>query len=143
MKAPVSNEVREFVEKIQPPTRKQETEKLIDIMYAATQKEAVLYAKSIISFGMYHYKYPTGTEGDTCIVGFSPRKDKFSLYLTGMMTLHTEQLTELGKFQTGKGCLYIKKLDDIHVPALQKLVSACSADYKKALAMQGIEVREK
>jgi hypothetical protein len=67
----------------------------------------VLWGSSIIGFGSWHYRYPSGREGDTAAVGFSPRKAQTVLYLTGGMDLYEDLLTRLGQHRTGKGCLYL------------------------------------
>ena len=82
---------------------------------------------TIVGFGRYHYKYPTGHEGDTCLVGFSPRKTAFSIYLLGSYFPETEPkakalLARLGKHSMGKACLYAKKLADIDLEVLEQLI---------------------
>jgi hypothetical protein len=76
----------------------------------------------MVGFGDHHYKYASGHEGDTFIVGFSPRKQNLTLYILSGFD-HEEQLLEkLGKYKTGKSCLYIKSLDDVHLPTLRSLI---------------------
>lgn len=81
-----------------------------------------MWGSSIIGFGSYHYKYASGHEGDAPLVGFSPRKAKISLYLSPDFTDRERLLPELGKFTTGKSCVYINKLDDIDVDVLKDLI---------------------
>jgi hypothetical protein len=81
-----------------------------------------MWGPSIIGFGKYHYKYESGREGDTVLVGFSPRKPAFVLYgVTGFKGADA-LLTKLGKHTTGKGCLYIKKLADVDLKVLEQLI---------------------
>ena len=95
------------------------------LMSEATGEPPKMWGPSIIGFGSYHYKYATGREGDMPIVGFSPRKQNLTLYL--MMygfDEHTDLLDNLGKHSLGKGCLYIKRLSDVHLPTLKRLIKA-------------------
>jgi len=73
-----------------------------------------------VGFGNYHYCYGSGREGDWFVVGLSPRKANLTLYLVSGLDGHEELLKRLGKHKTGKGCLYIKKLDDIDLPTLKE-----------------------
>nr|WP_269467891.1 DUF1801 domain-containing protein [Devosia ureilytica] len=80
----------------------------------------------MVGFGQYHYKYPTGHEGDAFLVGFAPRKSEFSIYLMGTYfpqeTARREALlTKLGKHRMGKACLYVKRLSDIDLDVLRAL----------------------
>ena len=95
---------------------------LLDLMAEVTGEEPRMWGPSMIGYGSYHYRYPTGHEGDAFRVGFSPRKTKLSFYLlTG--TPEEEHLLEgLGKYTTGKSCLYVNKLADIDLDVLRKLV---------------------
>jgi hypothetical protein len=77
-----------------------------------------------VGFGSYHYKYETGREGDMCAVGFSPRKQALTLYLNGRFVNDEERTQNLGTYKTGKGCLYINKLEDINLPVLAELIKA-------------------
>ena len=92
------------------------------MMRKASGKPPKMWGPSIIGFGSYHYVYDSGREGDICRIGFSPRKPGLVLYL--MSALRQETLmAKLGKHTTGKGCLYIKKLDDIDRPVLRQLIA--------------------
>jgi len=95
------------------------------LMSEATGEPPQMWGSSIVGFGSYHYKYASGREGDMPIIGFSPRKQNLTLYLT-MYTFdeHAELLSKLGKHSLGKGCLYIKRLSDIDLPTLKKLIKA-------------------
>jgi hypothetical protein len=93
------------------------------LMSEATGEPPTMWGTSIVGFGSYHYKYATGREGDMPIVGFSPRKQNLTLYL--LMYGFEEQadlLKKLGKHTTSKGCLYIKRLSDVDLPTLKKII---------------------
>ena len=93
-------------------------------MKQATQAEPKMWGSSIVGFGSYHYKGKSGREGDWMLIGFSPRKQNLTLYLTGGFDSHTALLEKLGKFTTSVGCLYIKTLDDVNRKVLKELVQA-------------------
>ena len=83
-----------------------------------------MWGASIVGFGSYHYKYDSGREGDWMITGFSPRKKDLTLYIMMGFEKYPELMKQLGNHSTGKSCLYIKRLSDIHVPTLKKLIKA-------------------
>jgi hypothetical protein len=93
-----------------------------------------MWGPSIIGFGDVRYQYATGRVGDWFVAGFSPRKQSISLYLTCDIQQHADLLEKLGKHKTGKGCLYVNKLDDIHLPTLEKLVKRSVQESKKLAA---------
>ena len=81
-----------------------------------------MWGPSIVGFGSYHYKYDSGREGDSCLIGFSPRAKELALYGMGVQR-QAALLATLGKHTTGKGCLYIKKLADVDPDVLERLVN--------------------
>ena len=83
--------------------------------------EPKMWGPTIIGFGNYHYKYESGHEGDAPILGFSPRKTQFSLYVYSKTEKSDQLLNQLGKFKMGKACIYMKKLTDINIEALEGL----------------------
>jgi hypothetical protein len=85
----------------------------------------------IVGFGSYHYRYETGHEGDACLVGFSSRKPEIVVYIADGFESRERLLLELGKHRTGKVCLYIKRLSDVDVGVLEKLVKASVAEVRK------------
>ncbi len=105
--------------------------KIIDLMGKITGEKAKMWGSSIIGFGQYHYKYESGREGDMCMVGFSPRVGKITVYGLAGAAGETGLLEKLGKHKTGKGCLYIKKLDDIDLGVLENLIVAAMEHMKK------------
>ena len=105
-----------------PPDRRKDAEAILAIMQAATKEMPVMWGTTIVGFGKIRYRYASGREGDWFKAGFSPRKDAFTLYLWGGFGPHAELLERLGKFKTGGGCLYVKKLDDVDQSVLKQLV---------------------
>lgn len=121
---PTNASVAKFIKDIPDEIKRKDCETLLAIMRAETKVEPKMWGPSMIGFGSYHYKYASGHEGDCFIAGFSPRKDALTLHLMGGLHGHAELLKVLGKHKTGKGCLYIKKLEDVHLPTLKKMIKA-------------------
>ncbi len=115
--------VREFIEAFaDSEKKKKDSYTLIQLMQEATGHEPKMWGPSIIGFGSYHYKYKTGHEGDAPLLGFSPRKAALSLYVYTGLEEHRYLLEGLGKFTTGKVCIYVKKLEDIDKDKLRRLM---------------------
>lgn len=116
------NSVIEFIEGVDNPKKREDAYRLLDIFTETTGFEAKMWGPSIIGFGSYHYKYATGHEGDSMLVGFSPRKAKISLYLATGDAKREELLNKFGKHTTGKACVYINKVADIDEEVLKELI---------------------
>jgi hypothetical protein len=101
--------------------KKVDSFQLIKLMSEWSGFEPKMWGPTIIGFGSYHYKYASGHEGDAPLIGFSPRKAEFSLYVYSHTEASEQLLKELGKFKMGKACIYVKKLSDISIPVLEKL----------------------
>lgn len=101
--------------------KKADSFQLIKLMEEWSGFEPKMWGPTIIGFGSYHYKYASGHEGDAPIIGFSPRKAAFSLYVYSSTEESKKLLENLGKYKMGKVCIYVKKLSDIHIPALEGL----------------------
>ncbi|MXV16727.1 DUF1801 domain-containing protein [Hufsiella ginkgonis] len=113
---------------VESDQKKSDSFRLIGLMKEWSGFEPKMWGPTIIGFGSYHYKYASGHEGDAPMLGFSPRKAEFSLYVYSPTEENKHLLNDLGKFKMGKACIYIKKLSDISIPALQKICEA-SIDY--------------
>lgn len=114
----VTDFINSFVENDQ---KKQDSFRLVELMSDWTGFQAKMWGPSIIGFGSYHYKYASGHEGDAPLIGFSPRKAAFSLYVFSQIEENKHLLDEFGKYKMGKACIYIKKLSDINISSLEKL----------------------
>ena len=101
--------------------KKSDSFQLLKLMQAWSGFEPRMWGPTIIGFGIYHYKYASGHEGDAPILGFSPRKAAFSLYVYSPTEKSTRLLDSLGKFTMGKACIYVKKLADIRLDTLEAL----------------------
>ena len=93
------------------------------MMQKATGAKPRMWGPAIVGFGDYHYSYSSGRKGDWFEAGFSPRKAALTLYLMGGYPKDPATAKRLGKFKTGGSCLYIKKLDDVHLPTLRSLIT--------------------
>jgi len=113
--------INSFVDKEQ---KKQDSFRLIELMREWSGFEPTMWGPTIIGFGNYHYKYASGHEGDAPIIGFSPRKAEFSLYVYTPGDDNKKLLEELGKYKMGKACIYFKKLTDLNLDTLEKLSKA-------------------
>jgi len=115
--------VKVFLNKIPEEQRREDCFAVARIMEEITGDKPKMWGPSIVGFGSYHYKYASGREGDWMMTGFSPRKNDLTLYLMMGFEKHRELMEKLGKYKASKGsCLYIKRLDDVHVPTLKKLI---------------------
>jgi len=115
--------VTDFLDSIDDEQRCRDSYKIVDLMKKVTKEEPKMWGSSIIGFGNYHYKYKSGREGDWMKTGFSPRKQNLTIYAMCDVNKFNELLQKLGKHKTGKGCLYIKKFDDVNPQVLKKLIS--------------------
>ena len=119
---PTDGSVEAFLNRIPDETKRQDAFTVLELMRQATQEEPVMWGDSIVGFGSYHYKYASGREGDWFLIGFSPRKQNLTLYIMDGFDGYDELLQALGKHRTGKSCLYLKRLAQIHLPALEELI---------------------
>lgn len=124
--------VEGFLNGIKDPRRKKDAFTVLEVMRTVTKEAPAMWGTSIVGFGAYHYVYASGHEGDSCLVGFSPRKDALVLYLMGDYENRDALVKKLGKCKAGKGCIYVKSMDDIHVPTLRLMIKA-SVRYLKKL----------
>jgi hypothetical protein len=120
---PTDTSVAAFLAAIPDEQRRQDCQTLVDLMSKAAGAGPRLWGSNIIGFGQYHYIYESGREGDTMLVGFSPRKPAITLYVGAGSDAQQALLANLGKFKTGKGCLYIKKLEDVRLPTLKNIIA--------------------
>lgn len=122
---PTANSVDDFINAIQDEQKRKDSFVLLEMMKKASGEEPKMWGSSMIGFGNKRYKSPaTGREVDWFLIGFSPRKANFSLHLIVDMQKHQDALNKLGKYKTGKGCLYINKLDDVDLKVLKGMIEA-------------------
>ena len=115
--------VTEFIKAIDDPVRRADVRKVAAMMRKATGKRAKMWGSSIVGYGTYRYKYASGREGEFMMVGYSPRKQALSVYIMAGFSKYGSLMARLGKYKTGKSCLYIKRLSDIDEEILQRLIN--------------------
>jgi Domain of unknown function (DU1801) len=114
--------VDEFINQVEDPLKREDCKKVVAMMEKATGKKPKMWGPAIIGFDQYHYKYESGHEGDMCRIGFSPRKQNLTLYFVDSFEKYESLMSKLGKYKTGKCCLYVKKLSDIDENILNELI---------------------
>ena len=115
--------VPNFINTVEDETKRNDSFELVKLMQNQTGFEPKMWGPSIIGFGSYHYKYDSGHEGDAPLVAFSPRKAAISLYCCTSSGDKEDLLSKFGKHKASKGCIYIKKLADIDIEVLKKIIS--------------------
>jgi hypothetical protein len=128
--APTKIDPYDFIDQVDDERKRKDARELVELMQNVTGKPPNMWGPSIVGFGKYHYKYDSGREGDSCLTGFSPRKPNLVLYIFGALE-NKALMDRLGKYKTGKSCLYIKTLDDIDRKVLKQLVVKSVAEMRK------------
>ena len=114
--------VTKFLESVADPGKREDCFRLLDIMKRVTGEDPAMWGDSIVGFGSYDYVYASGRSGTWMLTGFAPRKQALTMYVMSGFSEYGDLLADLGKFKTGKSCLYVRKLDDVHLPTLEKLI---------------------
>lgn len=123
-----------FLDSIEDQRKRGDCFRLSKIFYEVTGELPKMWGDSIVGFGTYHYKYASGREGDWFLAGFSPRKQNLTLYVMAGFGRSKDLMGTLGKYKTGKSCLYINSLDDIDVEVLKELIRSSVAFLRKEQA---------
>jgi hypothetical protein len=120
---PTTESVTTFLNKVADNTRREDCFAVLEMMRDVTKEEPTMWGSSIVGFGRYRYKYESGREGEWPITGFSPRKGDLTLYIVpGFEKFAPDLMKRLGKYKTGKSCLYIRKLADVDRKVLKQLI---------------------
>jgi len=119
---PTRASVTSFLAGIGDQQQRADAKKVAAMMRRATGKRAKMWGASIVGYGSYHYRYASGQEGDFMIAGFSPRKQALTVYIMPGFSGFGKLMNKLGKYKTGKSCLYIKRLSDVDEKILEKLI---------------------
>lgn len=119
---PTDQSVEDFLNAIPDEQKRAEAFAVLKLMKQVTRAEPQMWGSSIVGFGRYRLKYASGREGDWPLVAFSPRKQNLTLYIMAGFEGYADLLKKLGKFKTGKACLYVNKLADVDLPTLKELV---------------------
>ena len=126
-----NNSVEDFIKTVPDHQKQQDSFTIIEIMKKESGFEPKMWGPAIVGFGSSHYKYESGREGDMPVIGFSPRKQALTLYLSSSFENRDELLQQFGKHKTSKACMYVKKLEDINMNILEKMIRN-SVKYTKA-----------
>ena len=124
---PNNASVAAFLKSIEDEQSRKDCRELSSLMKTVTGKRPKMWGTSIVGFGTYRYKYASGREGEWPLVGFSPRKRNLTLYIMSGFDDYDSLLEALGKYKTGKSCLYINKLEDVDLLTLRELVRQSAA----------------
>ncbi len=124
---PNQQSVQDFIATLGDPQQAADSQALVDMFAEVAGQPAVMWGSAIIGFGNTKLTYESGREAEWPVIGFSPRKGKIALYVTPDAEGLTAQFTNLGKFTTAKGCIYIKKLADVDAGELRRLVKTAYA----------------
>jgi len=120
---PTEQSVETFLDAVSGEKVRDDCRAIIQLMEKVTGEKPRMWGPGIVGFGSYHYRYESGHEGDICLTGFSPRKQNLSLYVLAGFPGQEAVLRKLGKYKAGKGCLYVKKLEDIDIGVLETLIN--------------------
>src|SRR5262245_61601351 len=129
--------VSEFIGRIADEMRRKDCRTVVELMKKATGVPPKMWGPSIVGFGDYHYKYESGREADWFVAGFASRKQDLTLYLYGGIQGRDALLKKLGKHKTGKGCLYLKRLADVDLAVLRRLIEESVESLKSIAASRG------
>ncbi|MGH8950234.1 MAG: DUF1801 domain-containing protein [Acidimicrobiia bacterium] len=111
-----------FIAGIEDDRQREDSRTLVELIRRITGEEPHIWGSSIVGFGDHHYVYESGREGDWFKVGFSPRRRNLTLYSMDYVDEDDPLMAKLGKYTTGKSCIYIKRLEDVDLEVLEKLV---------------------
>jgi hypothetical protein len=114
--------VKDFLENVPDEYKRNDSFAIMELMSQVTGEEPAMWGTSIVGFGSYCYKYASGQEGEWPLVGFSPRRRNLTLYIMSGFDEYDSLMADLGKYKTGKSCLYINKLEDVDTETLRELV---------------------
>ena len=130
---PTAASVDRYFAAIEDDVRRKDCKAIAALMARATKEKPTMWGPGIVGFGTHHYRYDSGREGDICLVGFASRKGDISLYL-GDFPERATLFAKLGRHKAGKGCLYIRKLDEVDASVLEKLIKGSVAERRRRKA---------
>lgn len=129
---PTGVSVAAFLDSVEPAQRRDDGRAVCAMMERISGEPPAMWGPSIVGFGRYHYRYESGHEGDMCRIGFSPRKANLVLYIADGFPRHADLMARLGKYKTGKSCLYLNRLSDVDHEVLETLIAESLAYMKTA-----------
>ena len=116
-------DVDAFIDAVPDPQRREDAKRLRAMMERVSGYPARMWGPSIVGFGRYHYRYESGHEGEAARIGFSPRAKELVLYVVESFSRYQALMDRLGKYKTGKSCLYVKRLSDVDEAVLEELIA--------------------
>jgi len=119
---PNEQSVTDFLQAVQEERKRKDSFAILELMKEVTGQDPKMWGDSMIGFGTHHYKYASGREGDWFVTGFSPRKQNLTLYIMSGFDEYDALMKKLGKYKTGKACLYINKLEDVDMAVMRELI---------------------
>lgn len=122
---PTKQSVEKFIKSVPDAQAREDCATIVSLMQEATRAEPQMWGSNIVGFGLRQIQYAGGRTGDWPIIGFSPRKQSLTLYV-GAALQDADRLKKLGKHSVGKGCLYIKRLSDVDLPTLKKVIQSAA-----------------
>lgn len=128
---PADASVADYIDAIADPGRADDCRALVRLMTRLTKKKPVMWGPSIVGFDSYHYRYESGREGDSCLMGFSSRKSEIAIYVVAGFDGTEQTLARLGKHKTAKACLYVKRLADIDLKVLESLLRHSASEIRR------------
>ena len=131
---PTGASVEKFINQVADETRREDCFTVARMMEEITGHKPRMWGESIVGFGSYHYKYASGQEGDWPLAAFAPRKNELTVYIMPGFEQYKDLMAQLGKYRNARSCLYIKRLSDVHVPTLKKLIRESVKTMKKMTA---------
>ena len=120
---PTASSVDAFIDAVDDENKRADCRDVARMMAEITGAEGVMWGASIVGFGDYHYRYASGREGDFFEAGFSPRKRALTIYVMAGFSEYEDLLGRLGKYTTGKSCLYVKRLSDVDLDVLREMLT--------------------
>ncbi len=128
---PTAASVEDYLKAIADPGRQKDCRTLARLMTRVTGRKPVMWGPGIVGFDSYHYRYESGREGDSCLLGFASRKTDLTIYVVTGFADVEPLLAELGKCRTSKACLYVKRLADIDLGVLEQLLQHSAAETRR------------
>ena len=122
--------VEDYLNSVEDERKRSDSFRILELMRKVTGEEPSMWGSSIVGFGGYRYEYASGREGEWFLVGFAPRKRNLTLYIMAGFDEYDALLARLGKYKTGKSCLYINKLDDVDLETLRELIARSVAQIR-------------
>lgn len=123
--------VTALLKTVDDPRKRRDAREVMAMMREVTGKRPRMWGSSLVGFGSYHYRYASGREGDWPVTAFSPRKSALTVYIMPGFSRYGDLMKRLGKYKTGKSCLYLRKLDDVDRKLFVRLVARSVADMRK------------